>query len=170
MQHYVNDPSVKLETRTKLFQFLYEPADKKLQYELEMLIKRFAITSESKAEAFMYKGEVYCSEGYRPVRGQKLKLLSKNLYDSMDKYLVLKKELEQEKAVVKDFLTCLLIKAENSADILALLPDCLKNSAEIYNSELYPPTLSSESIQEFFQKYSNYIQTIKERVVLNIIL
>lgn len=169
MQHYVNESSVKWETRTKLFHFLYDPAAKKLDYQFLVIANKAALESKYHSLAFMYKGKIYSPEGYRPVRGQKAEMLSRNLYEQMDKWLIIKKELEEETVVIFNFLSCLLTAAHNQADLLALLPDCLKLAIDMVDTHNSPPVLTHEEIRAFHETHKEHIQTIKERIVLNMI-
>ena len=169
MVFYSNEADLKWETRKKLHQFLYDPALKKLEQQFLVIANKAALESKHQSLAFMYKGEVYYPEGYRPVRGLKVELLSKRLYDQMDKWLLIKKELEYEIKAILGFISCLLTAAHNQADILNLLPDCLKLAIDTRDTSNSPSVLTPEEIQAFHETHKEHIQTIKERIVLNMI-
>lgn len=169
MRNYDNYTSTKLIVKKHLLDFLYHPAEKKLEDRLVVIARSFSLDSKCQSMAFMYKGNIYYPEGYRPVRGLKAELLSKRLYDQMDAWLILRKELDQEIEVISDFLSCLLTASHNTADIKALLPDCLIGEVTESGDINPPPTLTTEEIQAFNETHKEYIQTIKERIVLNMI-
>lgn len=149
--------------------FLYAPAQKKVNEKFDLIANSFAIESKYNAPAFMYKGEVYFSEGFRPVRGHKLELLSKSLYDHMEKWLAEVQSIKAEEFHVQGFLSCALIEASNTSELKELLPSCVHayiNAPDSYNGH---SSLTPEAVALFHQTHAHHIQKIKERVVLNMI-
>ena len=149
--------------------FLYEPAQKKIKDKFDLIANRFAVDSKHHEPAFMYKGEVYFSEGFRPVRGNKVELLPKRLYDQMEKWLSDLQDVKAEDFHVQGFLSCALIEANNTSELKELLPSCVHaciNAPDSYNGH---SSLTPEAIKLFHQTHAHHIQKIKERVVLNMI-
>lgn len=169
MERFIREPGVKQLTKNILLDCIYHPADRKLENEFLAIAHSFSFDSKYQSMAFMYKGEVYSPKGYRPVRGQRIELLTRRLYDQMDKWLQHQEELRKERQVIGDFFSCLLTAANNAADTYALLPDCIKPAVNNINTHGTSPQLKPEQIQAFIEEHSQHIQTIKERIVLNMV-
>ncbi len=169
MESYGGKTCVKQMTKNLLMDSIYHPADSKLENEFLTIAQSFSFDSKYQSMAFMYKREVYSPKGYRPVRGQRIELLTRRLYDQMDKWLENQAEIRKERQVIGDFFSCLLTTANNDADTYALLPDCIKPAVSIPDTHSTSPQLKPEQIQAFIEEHSQHIQTIKERIVLNMV-
>lgn len=166
MNHLI---SIKQDIKKGILSFLYDPADKKMSAKFDLIANNFSIESKYRAPAFMYKGQIYCSEGFRPVRGQKVELLSRRLYDQMDKWLEEKQDIKNEESQIQGFISCALIEANSVAELKELLPSCL-HPAISHNKVFYHSLkIASEAVALFHQTHAHHIQKIKERVVLNMI-
>lgn len=149
--------------------FLYEPAQKKIKDKFDLIANSFAVDSKHREPAFMYKGEVYFSEGFRPVRGNKVGLLPKRLYDHMEKWLADVQDIKAEEFHVQGFLSCALIEANNTSELKELLPSCVHACITAPDEYKGQSSLSLEEVARFHETHANHIQKIKERVVLNMI-
>lgn len=167
MNHLI---SIKQDIKKGILSFLYDPADKKMSAKFDLIANNFSIDSKYRAPAFMYKGQIYCSEGFRPVRGQKVELLSRRLYDQMDKWTVETEELKQERLNLDNFLSCALIASNSANELKELLPSCVHTAIPTVDTYNAPTQLKYEDIQLFHYSHKNHIQTIKERVVLNMVI
>lgn len=159
----------KMSINKQIMSFLYAPAMKKISEKLDLIAYSFALKSKNNEPAFMYKGGIYCSEGFRPVRGHKVELLSKSFYDQMDKWLEEEQDIKSEESQIQGFISCALIEANSVAELKELLPSCL-HPAISHNEIFYHSfKIAPEAVALFHQTHTHHIQKIKERVVLNMI-
>lgn len=160
------DPFLKFNIEQSLFNFIYQPAKTRLDRKLLPIMEANRIRSPEGSMAFLYKGTQYAPEGFRPSR--RIGLLHRTLYTAMDEFVQEAKSMEQEKMFVANFLKVLLVTARNWAELNQLTPDCLKSALPKDNSH-QPGSLSEEAIASFQHANRNAIQTVKERLVLNML-
>lgn len=163
------DPKVKQTICQLLVDFVYTPAKAKLDNQLVAIMNSHSNEFPGMSPAFMYKGTVYSSAGFRPVRGQKLGMLSRRLYDHMEKWVAEQKVLFEEEVEAHNYFACLVIEAKDTAELQALTPDFLHPALQISSDYSRPCLLTAEDIERFNKANAKHIQMLKERLVLNLI-
>lgn len=160
------DPKLKQEIQEAFMRFIYDPAHKRVGRQLDRIMDSYSLSSPDHQKAFMYKGQVYSPAGYRPVR--RVGLLCKRLYEEMEEYLVEERTLTREKGNVQTFFAVLLTEVNSVADLKVLTPEFLQPALTIPYHQ--PSMLKQEEIDQFHKVNQPILQTIKQRLVLNMIL
>jgi len=162
------DPTKKYNVRLMLEEFIYKPAETKLEKKLNAIMNSHSIDDPHRSMAFMFKGQVYAPKDYRSPG--KITLLSRRLYPNMEEWLKETNKLQEEKTKASNYLTCILNEAENLADLQALLPECLHLGLGSIGSNSRSSLLTSEHIETVNHQHTDSIQMIKERLVLNLLI
>jgi hypothetical protein len=164
------EPSVKYVVKEALDLSIYTASERKLNIKLEEIMQSHSFQDPHGSMAFMYKGQIYAPEGYRPQH--RISLLKRDLYELMDAWLQEQRVLLHERLAVNNYFSCLLNKAKSFADIKALLPDCMHRAlSSVKNSNsLDELSLSAQEIDQFKQLHARSVQTLKERIVWNMLL
>jgi len=162
------DPTKKYNVRLMLEEFIYKPAETKLEKKLNAIMNSHSIDDPHRSMAFMFKGQVYAPKDYRSPG--KITLLSRRLYPNMEEWLKETNKLQEEKIKASNYLTCILNEAENLADLQALLPECLHPGLGITGSASHSSLLTPEHIEAVNHQHTDSIQMIKERLVLNLLI
>lgn len=145
---------------------IYKKINKEHDKRMEQTIVRNSYLDDYKREAFLYKGQQYCREGYRPQR--RIGLLSRDLYPEMEAWLKDERELEKEKNTVFNYLSCLVSKVTYYSDLRALAPECL-HSVIPYHDPNAHVKFTQEEIDTFNKQNEEAIRLIKKRLLLNMI-
>lgn len=145
---------------------IYGKINKEHDKRIEQIIVRNSYLDDYKREAFLYKGQQYCRDGYRPQR--RIGLLSRDLYPEMEVWLADERELQKEKGTVFNYLTCLVSKVIYYSDLRSLAPECL-HSVIPYHDPAAEPKFTQQEIDTFNKQNEEAIGLIKKRMLLNMI-
>lgn len=148
--------------------FIYEKAEKDLAEELGVIAESHRVATGQ--TNFLYKGAAYAPANH--VNRVRANLLSRHLYDRMDSLKKARQELQDEQSETANFLAVAMTAANTPRDFKALLPECVHpvfRAAGIEENQLGTLTISPETVEDFLQKHARFIQTIKRRLMLNIV-
>ena len=152
-----------------LMDFIYKKANQDLADKYEAVVERNSYLDPDGTKAFRYKGELYLTKNYYYHLTTRVKTLHKSLYATMDQIIKDDREISKEQSVVKNYLTCVLVKSKNSADVKALLPDFLHPALKDLNGLGIKPTVTKEEVESFNKASHFFIDSIKQRLLLNLI-
>jgi hypothetical protein len=164
----MNDPKHKLYLKDTLQKFIYMPTFIQIQKRLNAIALSHAIDDRHGSKTFLYKGEVYSSSDYRS--HFKPSLLTRRLHPMMDEWIADNNAFIKESEIVSNYLTCVLNHAYNMHDVLALLPECLWPAFKLTNLNTKMSSLTPAQIEAVMTVNSSSIQTIKERLVHNMLM
>lgn len=145
---------------------IYEKINKEHTKRMEQIIVRNTYLDEFQREAFLYKGQSYCREGYKPKH--RIGILSRDLYPEMEAWLKDERELQKEKDKVFNYLSCLVSMVMYYSDLRALAPECL-HSVIPYSDPNALVKITQERIDTFNKQNEEAIGLIKKRLLLNMI-
>lgn len=151
-----------------LMDFIYKKANQDLADKFEAVVERNSYLDPDGTRAFRYKGELYLTKNYY-YPTTRVKTLHKSLYTTMDQIIKDDREISKEQLVVKNYLTCVLVKSKNSADLKALLPDFLHPAIKDLNGLGIEPTVTKDEVESFNKASHFFIDSIKQRLLLNLI-
>lgn len=163
----VADPTNKYFLRSRLFSKVYLKAVTEETKKIQRIIEQNAYLDRHGQMAFMYKGQEYCAENYRPQR--RLGLLHRDLYPAMEEWLEKGRELQKEKETVLNYLSCLLIRANSAEELKAITPECLHSELPEYGGAYTHASMTQEEIDAFNKQNEEAILLIKKRLLLNMI-
>ncbi len=163
----VVDPTNKYFLRSQLFSKVYLKVVTEETKKVQRIIEQNAYLDRFGQMAFMYKGQEYCAENYRPQR--RLGLLHRDLYPAMEEWLKEGRELQKEKETVQNYLSCILIRANSAKELKAITPECLHSELpEHWDVHDHVP-MTQEEIDAFNMQNEVAIRLIKKRLLLNMI-
>lgn len=158
-------PQVKQLIKDTLYEFLFEPANKSLQKQLESVVYRNCVMSHYTHKSVAYKGFVYNFDTEAPPR--RWNRLIPELRPTMDKILFETEELSRyEVPFIMGYITQVLNSSEHLSDYLALLPDCVHPAFKKILHILPSPSL--EPAKKVFNQKA--VDLIKQRMVTNLLL
>lgn len=135
-------------------------------------IDEIAVTHSFKCphgnESFMFKGKVYAKQQARIAYRKPVTLLTKDQHPAMEEYLVMEKELNNEMALVHSFLSCAISQSHCKQDLLKLLPECIHSALSRFHWE-GEPKITDRGAEKFKERAADTIQTIKRRLIVNLI-
>ena len=124
-----------------------------------------SLRSKTGDTCFMFKGEVYSPEHYKP-KGR-IQLLDRDLYSAMEEWLKEKKEFDKEVHLVYGFLVCLSLNARSWEEIESALPESLHGA--IPKDDFTWCNKEDKSTVDFLASCQKEIQLIKQRLLLNLL-
>ncbi len=163
----VIDPTNKYFLRSRIFSKVYLKMVTEETKKIQRIIEQNAYLDRFGQMAFMYKGQEYCAENYRPQR--RLGLLHRDLYPAMEEWLEEGRELQKEKETVLNYLSCILIRASSFKDLKAITPECLHSALPGQWGVLTSVPIPQEEIDAFNKQNEEAIRLIKKRLLLNMI-
>lgn len=163
----VADPTNKYFLRSRLFSKVYLKVVTEETKKIQRIIEQNAYLDRFGQMAFMYKGQEYCAENYRPQR--RLGLLHRDLYPAMEEWLEEGRELQKEKETVLNYLSCLLIRANSAEELKTITPECLHSELPEYWGVHNHVPMTQEEIDAFNKQNEEAIHLIKKRLLLNMI-
>lgn len=153
-----------------LLNTVYQKWDNQLKEKLNQIIWRFKQSNPNGIGGFQYKAEIYLEPNFTIHIGSRLPLLPRGEESAaMDAWLIEKKELAKEKADASNILSCALSKASSKADLLLLLPDGLHGALHGF-PEYGKPSVTQEDAEAFHASAKPFLDMIRKRLLLNLIL
>lgn len=167
LQH---DPRTKSYIKDHLFDYLYTPVMRHYQERLDGIIIKNALALKSGSKHFVYRGELYCSDGeHVPVLKQRL---LPSLYSTMDEYLTDVDQLNSsELPYVMGFINQVLNSSNSFQDYLKVLPDSVHGplSNMIASCPCRGHKLDENTIQKLKMNNQMPIDLMKQRLLINLL-
>ena len=168
LQH---DPRTKQQIKDMLYAFLYEPVQRQFKTRLDSLIKRNTVILGASHQSFIYKGNLYTCDIAPPPR--KLNRLVPQLVPDMEAYLTDQKQInDKERPYVVGFINQVLNASNDLHDYLRVLPQSLRPPIQKL-IDSYPcrtKKLTDAEVQEMQAKNQRYIDLVKARMVMNLLI
>ena len=168
LQH---DPRTKQQIKDMLYAFLYEPVQRQFKTRLDSLIKRNTVILGASHQSFIYKGNLYTCDIAPPPR--KLNRLVPQLVPDMEAYLTDQKQInDKERPYVVGFINQVLNASNDLHDYLRVLPQSLRPPIQKL-IDSYPcrtKKLTDAEVQEMQAKNQRYIDLVKSRMVMNLLI
>lgn len=171
METLQHDPRTKQQIKDTLYTFLYEPVQKQFKHRLNHLIQRNTMMLGASHQSFTYKGNLYTYDVAPPPR--KLNRLNPKLIPDMDAYLIdLKQFNDKEIPYVVGFINQVLNASNYLHDYLRVLPQSLHPPIQklIDSCPYRTKKLTDTEVQEIQAKNQRYIDLVKSRMVMNLLI
>ena len=168
LQH---DPRTKSQIKDMLYAFLYEPVQRQFKTRLDFLIKRNTVILGASHQSFIYKGNLYTCDIAPPPR--KLNRLGPQLVPDMEAYLTDQKQInDKEIPYVVGFINQVLNASNDLHDYLRVLPQSLHPPIQklINSCPCRTKKLTDTEVQEIQVKNQRYIDLVKSRMVMNLLI
>ena len=154
-----------------LYAFLYEPVQRQFKTRLDFLIKRNTVILGASHQSFIYKGNLYTCDIAPPPR--KLNRLVPQLVPDMEAYLTDQKQInDKEIPYVVGFINQVLNASNDLHDYLRVLPQSMHPPIQKL-LDSYPcrtKKLTDTEVQEIQVKNQRYIDLVKSRMFMNLLI
>lgn len=164
-------PRTKSQIKDMLYAFLYAPVQRQFKKRLDTLIARNTGITGVSHQSFTYKGHLYSNDPASPPR--KLTRLVPQLHADMDAYLAELKQLnDREVPYVLGFINQVLNASNDPHDYLRVLPQSLHPPIQklIDSCPYRTKKLTDAEVQEMQTKNQQYIDLVKARMVMNLLI
>lgn len=171
MEPIKHDPVVKTQIKNALQSYLYEPVQRKFKERIDAIIVRNTVLGGNRHQSFHYKGKMYTLE--KTHHWTNRNKLIPQLKPEMDQYLEDVKEIqEKELPYVLGYIIKVLNSSNDLQDYLRLLPESVHNpvKALIDSCPCQSKKLTDESVTEIKEKNREFIDMMKRRQVMNLIM
>lgn len=160
---------IRTQLRDAFLQWLYKPMLEQLQQQIVAIIKENAAIQWLPHYSFMYKGQLWAIQTQAPRKSQKL---HDSLIGRMEAYLQERRELEQEQSQCLAGILRILNAIKDPRDCLRILPETLHQPLVPLLAEYpdAPSLLPEDSILQLREDNAPYINIMKQRLVLNLLI
>ena len=169
LQH---DPRTKSQIKNALYEYLYTPVIKEFDARLDAIVTRNTTLGGYNHRSFIYRDVVYNREP-TVMLPRKMNRLQPQLQPPMNDYLKDLKELnEQELPYVLGFIQAVLNSSNDLHDYLRILPSSVHKPIQglIATCPCRTKKLSDEAVDALAEKNKAYIEMMRNRMVLNILI
>ena len=167
------EPKAKMMLRDGILSALYEPYSNFMQKELHKIIESNSKWLHSPLMHFLYRGELFYMGSPSDLPRQKNRI-HPDMEEKMKVYLEEAHSFNLEKEQVHGFIVQVLNLSDVFEDYLKVLPECIHEacikSYENCWKGLTFVAADSKDIEHLLRSNQKAINTIKERVALNLII
>lgn len=164
-------PVTKQQIKDLLAAHLYGAIQDQLKKKLESIIRKNSQLLSSQYLSFVYKGQIYASEGERLPRV--INRLIPELHGEMDEYLKSLQDIsEREVPLVVDFISQVLGASNDLHDYLRVLPSCVHAPIQrlIDTCPCRTKKLTDTDVQELTAGNEKAIEMMRRRLVSNLLI
>lgn len=160
-----------------LVQFIYQQVDKRRDGQLETIIGLNDVANNSTTRAqliFSYSGRRWTRHRFKGVP-QRVPGLEESLHAEMDKYIDEGAKIEQEKPMIEAYLRAIMNSDPDPIVAMLRIPTALQHPIRDAITAAKADTglsaeLNFEQCAELVGAYPKAVETIKKRMMLNVLL
>ena len=154
----------------KLEEYIYLPVTRRMEKDLENIVRRNDAFSNSDKRVFWYRGEKWSSEVMFIEQGTTR--LHEELHGVMDKYVDERNYIRNvEGPLVSGFLRCILNHSKDAREMLSLIPVSLQDPIMGLLKDTFDeiPCLSTDEVAEIVKAPQNATEALKTRMMRNML-
>lgn len=171
MSPYVDKQVFKTKVLKLIEDFVFGLVDKRLDKQLEEIIRLNDVTLNEERFIFYYRGVKHTRHLFRgPV--QHIPRLDESLHKAMDKWIDERERIDfQERPLVLGFIRKVLNSSKNISDVVLLMPDALheplRDMFDQLDSDM--PVLSSDEVAAIVGASERSLSALKVRLMKNLL-
>ena len=152
----------------EIMKFLFTTAEERLASEINELIRENSAIHESESPVMMYRGKNYNLDN-KVVPGSMIHMLHKDLEPRMLEWLDDKSEIRTERNQINNLISCLMLRTQSYQGMLQIFPDNIHSFFEKHIACFGEETPDPQVIEDFKTEFKSEIETIRLRMVKNLI-